>query len=170
MGDVALLVIGLVVLVVLACLIVGVPVLVISKRQDAKRTQGMSDEDKATYLKSRRGLNQLRRPATSTPLGTTDPPKTVQAGGAKAISGLFSLAVFIGVIWYFFGGGVEGSVARDVIDQYKIAKRSGGPMDACVHAGLVKAVFLQAKDEDKYKEWQAVERADCSAAGLPSAP
>lgn len=59
------------------------------------------------------------------------------------------------------------SVVDDTIDQYNIAKRSGDKMDACVHAGFVAAAYLQAKDEDGYKHWKAVEKADCKRAGLP---
>jgi len=40
--------------------------------------------------------------------------------------------------------------------------------DVCVHAGLVAAAYLQAKDEENYREWKATEKTDCVAAGLPS--
>lgn len=58
------------------------------------------------------------------------------------------------------------SVIDDSIDQYNIAKRSGSKMDACVQAGFVSAAYLQAKDEDGYKHWKDVEKADCKRAGL----
>lgn len=62
---------------------------------------------------------------------------------------------------------VEKAVAADQVKQYDIAKRSGDRMQTCVQAGTVKAAFLQAKDEDNYKKWMAVEKADCAAAGMP---
>lgn len=81
-------------------------------------------------------------------------------------------------IWFWFGGGlehqaaregarIEAQVAADAEAQYAIARRSGGPMDACVQAGIVAAAHLQAKDEPGYQRWQAIERADCERAGMP---
>jgi len=90
--------------------------------------------------------------------------------GQKALSGLISLIVLGIAAWYFFGGGLESNVADDAIEQYEIAKRSGTPMDACVHAGIVRAAYLQAKDEDNYQKWQSVERRDCQNAGMPDTP
>jgi hypothetical protein len=40
-------------------------------------------------------------------------------------------------------------------------------MNACVHAGFVSAAFIQAKDEDSYKRWKAIEKTDCARAGVP---
>jgi hypothetical protein len=54
-----------------------------------------------------------------------------------------------------------------LLKQYEIAKRDGSKMDACVHAGLVAAAYLQAKDEAKYQEWKLTERVDCFIAGVP---
>ena len=58
-------------------------------------------------------------------------------------------------------------VARDSIEKYEMVKRQGSAIDACVHAGIVSAAYLQAKDETKYSEWKAIEKADCAAAGMP---
>jgi hypothetical protein len=85
-------------------------------------------------------------------------------------------AVAIG--WYYFGGGlekqaannmqkIEQQVAGDSVEQYVIAKRNGSAMDACAHAGLVSAAYLQAKDETHYQQWEKIERADCARAGVP---
>lgn len=63
---------------------------------------------------------------------------------------------------------IEKQVADDQVKQYDIAKRSGDKIQACVQAGIVKAAFLQAKDEGNYKKWMATEKADCAAAGMPS--
>jgi hypothetical protein len=93
------------------------------------------------------------------------------------IQALISIAVILAAIWYFFGGGlehqaaknmegIERKVASDAVQQYEIAKRSGTPMDACVHAGFVAAAFLQAKDEAAYQQWKQTERVDCDGAGI----
>lgn len=95
-------------------------------------------------------------------------PEKAQRARPNAVASLISLAIFVATLWYFFGGGVENKVADDVVKQYEIAKRNGTSMDVCVHAGLVAAAYLQAKNEDKYREWKATENADCAAAGLPS--
>jgi hypothetical protein len=81
---------------------------------------------------------------------------------AKAI---ISAVVFL--LLLYFGGGLEKKVASGFIDQYNIAKRSGTPIDVCVHAGLVSAAFLQAKDDANYQVWKATEAAACKAAGMP---
>lgn len=84
----------------------------------------------------------------------------------------------IAIAWYFFGGGlekqaaenmqgIEDQVASDAVKQYEIAKRDVSQMDACVHAGMVAAAYLQAKDEPNYQQWKATERSDCAAAGMP---
>ena len=62
---------------------------------------------------------------------------------------------------------IEAQVATDVENQYRIAKSSGTAIDACVHAGIVAAAYLQAEDQAKYTAWKATEKADCAAAGLP---
>lgn len=62
---------------------------------------------------------------------------------------------------------IESQVAQDAVAQFQIAKRSGDPMQACVHAGLVSAAFLQAKDETSYRKWLAIEKQECTAAGVP---
>ncbi len=95
-----------------------------------------------------------------------------------AVRVVAGIVVAIASTWYFFGGGleqhaaigmqrIENQVASDSVKQYEIAKRDGSPMDACVHAGMVAAAYLQAKDEPNYQQWKATERADCAAAGLP---
>jgi hypothetical protein len=58
-------------------------------------------------------------------------------------------------------------VTADAVAQYGIAKRSGDKMQTCAQAGLVSAAYLQAKDEPKFNEWKATEKADCAAAGMP---
>lgn len=80
--------------------------------------------------------------------------------------------------WYFYGGGmekqaakdmrrIEYEVAADAVREYNIAKEKGGAMDACVHAGMVAAAYLQANDSSNYELWKATERVDCEKAGLP---
>ena len=96
-----------------------------------------------------------------------------------AIKALLSLVVFGGVLWYFYGGGLDMQVERDMqqihnqvaldaVAQYNIAKQSGSSIDACVQAGLVSAAYLQAQDQASYARWKDVEKADCRRAGLPA--
>ena len=61
---------------------------------------------------------------------------------------------------------IHNDVAADLVEQYFIAKRAGKPMDACVHAGIVAAAYLQAKDESLYRLWKQTEKQDCVNAGL----
>lgn len=61
---------------------------------------------------------------------------------------------------------IETQVAQDAVAQFEIAKRSGDGMQTCVHAGLVSAAFLQAKDETSYRKWLAIEKQECAAAGV----
>ena len=85
--------------------------------------------------------------------------------------------IFIGLlVWFWIGGGweyiteqgmtkVTNKVASDVVKQYEIAKRNGNRVDVCVHAGLVKAAYLQAKDEPNFQKWTAIEASDCAYLG-----
>lgn len=57
-------------------------------------------------------------------------------------------------------------VVNDSIDQYRITKQSGSAVDICVHAGLVGASFLQAKNNTCYAEWKGRENNDCANAGI----
>jgi uncharacterized lipoprotein NlpE involved in copper resistance len=61
---------------------------------------------------------------------------------------------------------INSKVVSDVIEQYQITVSSGTAIDRCVHAGLVAAAQLQAKDQAKYSQWKATESADCAAAGI----
>lgn len=96
---------------------------------------------------------------------------------ANPVGAVIGLLVFGGLIWFYYGGGleneanrkmqeIENKVASDAVDQYGIAKRNGSAMDACVQAGMVTAAYLQAKDEANYQKWKQTEKTDCSAAGL----
>jgi hypothetical protein len=61
----------------------------------------------------------------------------------------------------------QDQVAQDFVDQYEMAKEHGTPTDMCVRAQLVAEGYLQAENEAKYREWRAVQKADCKAAGVP---
>jgi len=95
----------------------------------------------------------------------------------NALGGIVGVVIVIAALWYFFGGGmgkqaatdmaqIEQQVAADSVQQYKIAKRSGSAMDAYVHAGLVCAAYIQAKDEANYQKWKAIERQEGLRAGM----
>jgi len=88
------------------------------------------------------------------------------------------ILVVIVILWYFYGGGlekqatnnmqqIEQQVAADAVKQYEITKSSGTAIDAYVHAGLVAAAYLQAKDEANYKKWKEIERQEGIRAGMP---
>ena len=86
---------------------------------------------------------------------------------------------FAGIfMWYGLVGGLQkqaaknlngiyGNVAADAMTQYEITKRNGNAIDVCIHAGLVSAAFLQAKDEVNYKKWKEIEGGDCARAEMP---
>lgn len=91
---------------------------------------------------------------------------------------IFSVVVFIGILWYFFGGGlekqaandmqqIENQVALDAEEQYDIAKRGGDKIQTYVQAGLVAAAYLQAKDETNYNKWKEIEKEEAKNAGMP---
>ncbi len=93
----------------------------------------------------------------------------------KGIIGVVGLVI---MIWFYFGGGleqqaakqmqtIENQVAADAVKQYEIAKNSGNAIDAYVHAGMVAAAYLQAKDEPNYKKWKDIEKQEAINAGMP---
>lgn len=94
------------------------------------------------------------------------------------LSAIVSLLVVGGLLWFFFGGGlekqtdkdlqkIENQVASDQVTQYNIAKGQGNQIQICVQAGMVSAAYLQANDTSNYNQWKAIEESDCRAAGIP---
>ncbi|QSW89696.1 hypothetical protein J0383_02515 [Flavobacterium endoglycinae] len=99
---------------------------------------------------------------------------TKNTGKTKTI---ISILVFIGIIWYFLGGGldsqvatnmqtIENQVALDAEKQYEIAKNGGDKIQTYVQAGMVAAAYLQAKDEVNYNKWKAIEKEEAKNAGM----
>ena len=86
---------------------------------------------------------------------------------SNPVQAIISVIFTIGLLWYFFGGGLQNSVAKDFEKQYEMSVRNGSAIDVCVHAGLVSAAYLQAHDESNYKRWKQTESADCARAGIP---
>jgi len=84
------------------------------------------------------------------------------------VGALITLGILGFGAWYMLGGGIEQHVADDAVKQYEMAKRNGTPIDICVHAGLVSAAYLQAKDEENYRRWKQIETGDCDSAGVPN--
>jgi len=71
-------------------------------------------------------------------------------------------AAYFGVQWW-----LDRSLVRDAIREYEMVKRNGGgAMELCLEAGVVAQAFLGIGDESNYQKWLAVERDDCSRAGL----
>lgn len=61
---------------------------------------------------------------------------------------------------------IKRQVLQDSIDQYNIVTKSGSATDKCVHAGLVAAAAVQAKDSAAFERWKQTQHADCAAAGV----
>lgn len=57
-------------------------------------------------------------------------------------------------------------VAEDAVREYNIVGRHGSKIDICVHAGVVASAYLQAKDEEQYRNWKAIEKKDCAKTGI----
>jgi hypothetical protein len=116
--------------------------------------------------------------AMAAPRPIPQPPSQPAASHAgQTVGGIATLIAVIAGAWWYFGGGleqqaahdmgqIEQQVAADAVKQYEIAKRSGSAMDAYVHAGLVCAAYLQAKDEANYQKWKAIERQEGIRAGM----
>ncbi len=96
---------------------------------------------------------------------------------ANPVAVIVGLLIAGGTVWFYLGGGFERQVqsnlndvhrvvAEDAEKQYLIAQRSGTALDAYVHAGLVAAAYLQAKDEPNYKKWKAIEASEADRAGM----
>jgi hypothetical protein len=96
----------------------------------------------------------------------------------QTVRPIFVAVCALVVAWYFFDGAVEKHTAEDMpriesqavndmVRQYGIANRTGNAADVCVHAGLVSAAALQAKDSEVYEHWKRIESDDCARAGLP---
>jgi hypothetical protein len=90
---------------------------------------------------------------------------------------IVGILLFIAVLWYFFGGGIEkhavstmqkieNQVALDAEKQYEIAKKGDDKMQTYVQAGLVAAAYLQAKDQENYNKWKAIEKEEAKNAGM----
>jgi hypothetical protein len=62
---------------------------------------------------------------------------------------------------------LKDATALDLAEQFHIASKNGAkPMELCVQAGVVKAAYLQAKDEKQYQVWTALEDISCEEAGI----
>lgn len=64
--------------------------------------------------------------------------------------------------------GAMNSVAEDQIEVYEIAKRNSDMTQACVQAGMIAQIYLEGKNENKWKEWKTVADEDCASAGMPN--
>ena len=60
---------------------------------------------------------------------------------------------------------INNQVAKDLIEQYQIAKKTGNKMDAYMQASTIAQAFLAAKDEANYKKWTAIAKEEEKALG-----
>lgn len=58
---------------------------------------------------------------------------------------------------------IHDEISDDLVKQYEMARRQGDQIAICIQAGKVSTAYLQAKNEVKYNEWKAIEKADCAA-------
>lgn len=55
------------------------------------------------------------------------------------------------------------AVAQDAEAQFKLVSEHGTPADKCVYAGVAAAAQLQAKNEERYRYWKAIEGMYCTS-------
>lgn len=85
---------------------------------------------------------------------------------AKGISAIITLVIMGLLVWYYFFGGVEKSVANNFVKNYEIAKRNGNTLDAATQAGIAAAAFLDAKDETNYLKWKKIADDEFASVGV----
>ncbi len=128
------------------------------------------------FLRGQYGVTKMSDSAQQQPPTDNTSPVSPKASKSLAME-ILGIAAVGFIIWFYFMGGIEqktdsdmqnikDKVASDSVAQYRIAERNGTAMDRCVQAGMVTAAFLQAKDEDDYRQWKAIEAKDCRAAGV----
>ena len=93
------------------------------------------------------------------------------AANKVAVIAIVAGIAVLGLGWVYFGSDntlttMQHNVAQDAEAQYKIVKAGGSKIEICAHAGVVKMMYLQTQDQDKYIEWGNIERADCADAGV----
>lgn len=90
--------------------------------------------------------------------------KKVENNNMKIISGIVSVVIVIFSAYFYFGGGVEQSVAQDSIEQYEMCIRNNDHIGASVQAGVAAAAFMQAGDDAGYRKWNAIEKEEMDKA------
>lgn len=100
--------------------------------------------------------------------------KTIIKAVLGTIAVVVTLIVMIAMAWPS-GEEVQSSVddlytqqAVDYEEQYQMLQKEGDPVELCVRAGFVAEAYLQARDNDNFGKWHAIEEADCAAAGIVS--
>lgn len=73
---------------------------------------------------------------------------------------------FDAFFWHVESPNFDNKMAQDAVQQYEIAKNHGDTMEMCVQAGITAQYFMQAKDQENYNKWKAIENNDCKRAGL----
>jgi len=135
-----------------------------------------------TLIKCRSCEHEISKKAKICPSCGHPNKKASHLSGMQSLGALFfggaTLVVFIGLldsgsfssvsnpITTSYLDDIHVQVANDAVDQYRIAKNQGNEIQICVQAGFVSAAYLQAKDAQNYNKWKAVEKTDCTYAGM----
>jgi len=61
---------------------------------------------------------------------------------------------------------INSKVAEDAVKQYEMVKKTGTPAEIYVHASMVTAAYLQAKDDANYKKWHEIQLKAAKKAGM----
>ena len=129
-----------------------------------------------------------RKAATPPPAPAPQPARAKKSPIIVFGGGFLGLVFLLVLCGLFFGGGLEdiqkqqrdqinkqaaiemqninNQVVADAVAQYEIAKRQGDKLQIAVQAGFVCAAYLQAKDEENYRKWKAIEEQVKKEAGL----
>lgn len=61
---------------------------------------------------------------------------------------------------------VNNKVITEELKKYKMVEKTGTKIEICIQAQMVTQAYLQAGNEEKYKEWHDTQESDCYLAGL----
>jgi type VI protein secretion system component VasK len=107
----------------------------------------------------------------SNPLNLGGSPKaSSQVIKIAAFSVLLSVAMllFLGNKFSWFADNKAQEAVVKAVQKYESLQQSSNKISICVQAGVVTSAYLQIDDAAKHQEWEAIEKKDCEAAGVPN--